>query len=59
MEGVDYVVPLQKQTNSNQPSRVIKIDVDGIEHLIIEGFGKVLNSVNRDIFSELNEELNQ
>jgi L-threonylcarbamoyladenylate synthase len=29
LEGVDYVVPLQKETNSNQPSRVIKIDVDG------------------------------
>ena len=29
LEGVDYVVHLQKKNNQNQPSRVLKIKADG------------------------------
>jgi len=34
LEGVDYVVPLQKETNQSQPSRVIKIEVDGTVQIL-------------------------
>ncbi|MDC1030884.1 L-threonylcarbamoyladenylate synthase [Flavobacteriaceae bacterium] len=34
LEGVDYIVPLQKVTNHSQPSRVIKINVDGTVQIL-------------------------
>ena len=34
LEGVDYIVPLQKITNQSQPSRVIKINVDGTVQIL-------------------------
>lgn len=34
LEGVDYIVPLQKVTNQSQPSRVIKINVDGTVQIL-------------------------
>ena len=34
LEGVDYIVPLQKEINQSQPSRVIKINVDGTVHIL-------------------------
>ena len=34
LEGVDYIVPLQKVTNRGQPSRVIKINVDGTVQIL-------------------------
>ena len=34
LAGVDYIVPLQKVTNQSQPSRVIKINVDGTVQIL-------------------------
>jgi L-threonylcarbamoyladenylate synthase len=33
LDGVDYIVPL-KEKNSNQPSRVVKIDSKGEIHIL-------------------------
>lgn len=34
LDGVDYIVPLRKETNSKKPSRVIKIDSKGEIHIL-------------------------
>jgi FkbM family methyltransferase len=58
-----YTIPGLSALNAIQyfkllPPDYIKIDVDGIEHLIIEGFGKVLNSVN-SILVEINDDFQE